>query len=283
MRAFVLLLALVGAFAHAVPMREHYGNPDSAEKQKFCLTHNTEMYAKFRLYMRIQVRHSPMYEPSNMCMLDLETSRLDTDDLSMAKFEANGINGSIALIGEDVSIPFSYIGVGFNPLLSRYVYVNVSSWSPWDQLTAELTSYDFWGLRQILAKERLIIQLGCDHQKFPEEPTPRTTPAPQTTPEEELEEEDYEYYDELKPTPPNIYVDRKRNPGELDFSLLADSRCIESVDLYVELKDACINYRHTSPLRLKGEHNNGEAVRKEIKTLTDSHTICSMNMNPYDK
>ncbi|ADC53884.1 chemokine-binding protein [Pseudocowpox virus] len=289
MKAVVLLLALVGVFTNALPLKDqHYGNFDSAAKEKFCLTHE-ETYAKFRLQMRVGVKHSPLYEPNNMCMLDLESTRLDTDDISIATAEASGINVSIALVVEQVHIPFSYIGVGFNPVLSNYVYLNVSSWSPWNQLTADLSEHEGWGIKQILETQKLFIQIGCDHQKFPEEPTPMPTPpqtptpiltpSPLTTPDTE---EDYEYYD-ATPTPADLNVNRKRNPAELDFSLIADPRCVESVDLHVELKDACMNYKHTTPLRLRGEYGKGEETRKEIKELGSNYLMCSMNMNPDDK
>ncbi|WZD65074.1 chemokine-binding protein [Pseudocowpox virus] len=287
MKACVLLLALLGAFSNAVPVGQNHPHPDSAEKELFCLTHHEEVYAKFRLQMRVGVKHSPLYEPNNMCMLDLESTRLDMDDISIAKAEASGINVSIALIVEDVHIPFSYMGVGFNPVLSNYVYLNVSSRSPWDQITADLSENAYWGIKQILETQKLFIQIGCDHQKFPEEPTLRPTPSPPTTPSQinttpDLDEEEDDYED-IIPTPADVHVNRKRNPASLDFSLIADPRCVESVDLHVELKDACMNYKHTTPLRFRGEYGKGEETRKEIKELDSSYHICSMNMNTDDK
>lgn len=282
----MLLLALLGAFTNAAPARRNYLHLDSADKELFCITHNNETYAKFRLQMRVGIRHSKLYEPNNMCMLDLESTNLGSEYMSVASAEAAGINISVALDLENVQIPFSYVGIGFNPF-SKYLYMNVSSWSPWDQLTADLSEHEGWGIKQILETQKLFIQIGCDHQKFPEEPTLRPTPSPHTTPLQikttpDLDEEEEEYED-IIPTPADVNVNRKRNPAELDFSLLADPRCVESVDLHVELKDACMNYKHTTPLRLRGEYGKGEETRKEIKELGSNYRMCSMNMNPDDK
>nr|AEO18262.1 chemokine-binding protein [Pseudocowpox virus] len=282
MKACVLLLVLLGAFTNAAPASRNYLHLDSADKELFCLTHE-EVYAKFRLQMRVGIRHSPLYEPSNMCMLDLESTNLESEYMSVASAEAAGINISVALDLENVQIPFSYVGIGFNPF-SKYLYMNVSSWSPWDQLTEDLSKNNSWGIKQLMESQKLFIQVGCDHQKFPEEPTLRPTPSPRTTPSQinttpDLDEEEEEYED-IIPTPADVNVNRKRNPAQLDFSLITDPRCVESVDLHVELKDACIAYKHKSPLMLRGQYGDGDEVRKEIKGLSNSYNTCSLNLNP---
>nr|AWN09366.1 chemokine binding protein [Orf virus] len=280
----VVLLALLGAFTNAAPV----GNKrlDSEEKANFCSTHQNEVYARFRLQMRVGVRHSPLYTPSNMCMMDIEDSIMDIENstekeyTSAATGDANGVNVSVALIGEGVSIPFSYIGLGFNPSLADgYLYVNVSSRAPWVQQTQDLSANGSWGINQILEKELLAIQIGCDNQKFPEEPT-TTPPSLVTTTLSSTTLDLNEENTDTTPTTTGAGVDRKRNPDDFDFSLLVDPRCVTSVDLHVELRDACIDYKETSQLSLKGEYGDGELVKKEIKDVGKDHNMCSLNLSP---
>ncbi|WIF30076.1 chemokine binding protein [Orf virus] len=282
--AVVLLLALLGAFTNAAPVSNQ--RLGSEEKEKFCSTHHDEVYARFRLQMRVGVRHSPLYVPSNMCMLDIEDSVEDIEEstekeyASTATGEAAGVNVSVALVGEGVSIPFSYIGLGFNPSLEdSYLYVNVSSRAPWVQQTSDLSANGGWGIKQVLEKELLAIQIGCDNQRFPEEPT-TTPPSPVTTTLSSTTPDLNEENTENTPTTTGASVDRKRNPADIDFSLLVDPRCVTSVDLHVELRDACIDYKQESPLSLKGKYGDGELVKKEIKDVGKNHNMCSLNLNP---
>ncbi|WIF30472.1 chemokine binding protein [Orf virus] len=281
----VLLLALLGAFTNAAPV----GNQrlDSGEKEKFCLTHQNEVYARFRLQMRVGVRHSPLYTPSNMCMMDIEDSVDDIENstekeyASTATGEADGVNVSVALVGEDVKIPLSYIGLGFNPLLEDgYLYVNVSSRAPWVQQTSDLSANGGWGINQVLEKELLAIQIGCDNQKFPEEPTTTQPPSPVTTTLSSTTPDLNEENTDTTPTTTGASVDRKRNPDDFSFSLIVDPRCVTSVDLHVELRDACIDYKQESPLSLKGKYGDGELVKKEIKDVAKNYNMCSLNLNP---
>nr|ASL69137.1 chemokine binding protein [Orf virus] len=282
----VLLLVLLGAFTNAAPVSNQ--RLDSREKANFCSTHNDEVYARFRLQMRVGVRHSPLYVPSNMCMMDIEDSIMDIENstekeyTSAATGDANGVNVSVALIGEGVSIPLSYIGLGFNPLLADgYLYVNVSSRAPWVQQTQDLSANGSWAINQILEKELLAIQIGCDNQKFPEEPTTTQPPSPVTTTlsSTTLDSND-ENTDTTPPTTTSPSVNKKRDPDDFDFSLLVDPRCVTSVDLHVELRDACIDYKETSQLSLKGKYGDGELVKKEIKDVGKDHNMCSLNLNP---
>ncbi|AYN61060.1 chemokine binding protein [Orf virus] len=282
----VLLLALLGAFTNAAPV----GNQrlDSGEKEKFCSTHQDEVYARFRLQMRVGVRHSPFYTPSNMCMMDIEDSVDDIEEdsiivkefTSTATGEADGVNVSVALVGEDVKIPLSYIGLGFNPSTDGYLYVNVSSRAPWVQQTLDLSANDSWGIKQVLEKELLAIQIGCDNQKFPEEPTTTQPPSLVTTTLSSTTPDLNDENTDTTPTTTGASVDRKRNPADFSFSLLVDPRCVTSVDLHVELRDACMEYKETSPLSLKGEYGDGELVKKEIKDVGKNHNMCSLNLNP---
>ncbi len=182
----VVLLALLGAFTNAAPVGNQ--RPNSEEKEKFCLTHQNEVYARFRLQMRVGVRHSPLYTPSNMCMMDIEDSMMEKEYsmekeyTSTATGDADGLNVSVALMGKGVNIPLSYIGLGFNPLLADgYLYVNVSSRAPWVQQTPDLSANGGWGIKQVLEEEILAIQIGCDNQKFLEEPTTTQPPSLVTT------------------------------------------------------------------------------------------------------
>ncbi|AKU76866.1 chemokine binding protein [Orf virus] len=284
----VVLLALLGALTNAAPVGNQRLN--SKEKEDFCSTHPDEVYARFRLQMRVGVRHSPLYVPSNMCMMDIEDSVDDIEEdsiivkefTSTATGEAAGVNVSVALVGEGVSIPFSYIGLGFNPSLEdSYLYVNVSSRAPWVQQTPDLSANDSWGIKQVLEKELLAIQIGCDNQKFPEEPTTTQPPSLVTTTlsSTTLDLND-ENTDTTPPTTTSASVNKKRNPDDFDFSLLVDPRCVTSVDLHVELRDACIDYKETSQLSLKGEYGDGELIKKEIKDVGKDHNMCSLNLNP---
>ncbi|AKU76602.1 chemokine binding protein [Orf virus] len=276
----VLLLVLLGALTNAAPV----GNQriDSEEKANFCSTHQNEVYARFRLQMRVGVRHSPLYVPSNMCMMDIEDSVMDNEYMSAATGDADGVNVSVALIGEGVSIPLSYIGLGFNPSLADgYLYVNVSSRAPWVQQTQDLSANGSWGIKQVLEQEMLAIQIGCDNQKFPEEPTTTQPPSPVTTTlsSTTLDSND-ENADTTPPTTTSASVNRKRNSDDFDFSLLVDPRCVTSVDLHVELRDACIDYKEASLLSLKGKYGDGELVKKEIKDVGKDHNMCSLNLSP---
>ncbi|WIF30340.1 chemokine binding protein [Orf virus] len=284
MKAVVLLLALLGAFTNAAPVGNRLG---SEEKANFCSTHQDEVYARFRLQMRVGVRHSPLYVPSNMCMMDIEDSMDDIEDstekeyTSTATGEAAGVNVSVALVGEGVSIPFSYIGLGFNPSLEdSYLYVNVSSRAPWVQQTPDLSANGSWGIKQVLEKELLAIQIGCDNQKFPEEPTTTQPPSLVTTTLSPTTTLLNEENTDTTPTTTGASVDGKRNPDDIDFSLLVDPRCVTSVDLHVELRDACMEHKKTSPLSLKGKYGDGELVKKEIKDVGKNHNMCSLNLNP---
>nr|WBW04498.1 chemokine binding protein [Orf virus] len=280
MKAVVLLLALLGAFTNAAPV----GNQrlDSEEKANFCSTHPDEVYARFRLQMRVGVRHSPLYVPSNMCMMDIEDSVMDNEYMSAATGDADGVNVSVALIGEGVSIPLSYIGLGFNPSLADgYLYVNVSSRAPWVQQTQDLSANGSWGIKQVLEQEMLAIQIGCDNQKFPEEPTTTQPPSPvATTLSSTTLDLNDENTDTTPPTTTSASVNRKRNSDDFDFSLLVDPRCVTSVDLHVELRDACIDYKEASLLSLKGKYGDGELVKKEIKDVGKDHNMCSLNLSP---
>nr|AAR18811.1 chemokine binding protein [Orf virus NZ7] len=290
----VLLLALLGAFTNAAPLLSNQ-RLGSAEEEKFCSTHHDKVYARFWLQMRVGVRHSSLYAPSNMCMMDIEDSTVDiegsteTEDstvekeyTSAATGDANGVNVSVALMGEGVSIPLSYIGLGFNPLLKDgYLYVNVSSRAPWDQQTLDLSANDGWGIKQVLEKEILAIQIGCDNQKFPEEPTTTQPPSPVTTtlsPTTTLNPNNENT--DTTPTPTGASVDGKRNPDDIDFSLIVDPRCVTSVNLHFEIKDACMDYKQESPLSLKGKYGDGELVKEEIKDVGKNHNMCSLNLNP---
>nr|ASL69140.1 chemokine binding protein [Orf virus] len=275
----VLLLVLLGAFTNAAPV----GNRriDSEEKANFCSTHQNEVYARFRLQMRVGVRHSPLYTPSNMCMMNIEDSMMDNEYTSTATGDADGVNVSVALMGKGVSIPLSYIGLGFNPLLADgYLYVNVSSRAPWVQQTPDLSANGGWGIKQVLEEEILAIQIGCDNQKFLEEPTTTQPPSLVTT---TLSSTTLGLTDEntdTTPTTTSASVDRKRNLDDIDFSLLVDTRCVTSVNLHFEIKDACMDYKKESPLMMKGGYGDGELVRKEIKYVGTNHTMCSLNLNP---
>lgn len=278
-----MLLALLGAFTNAAPVSNQ--RLGSEEKEKFCSTHHDEVYARFRLQMRVGVRHSPLYVPSNMCMMDIEDSTDDIEEstekeyTSTATGEAAGVNVSVALVGEGVKIPFSYIGLGFNPSTDGYLYVNVSSRAPWVQQTPDLSANSGWGIKQVLEKELLAIQIGCDNQKFPEEPTTTpslvtTTLSPTTTLNPNNENTD------TTPTPTGASVDGKRNPDDIDFSLIVDPRCVTSVNLHFELKDACMDYKKESPLSLKGKYGDSELVKQEIKDVGKNHNMCSLNLSP---
>ncbi len=226
-------------------------------RRKFCSTHQGEVHARFWLQMRVGVRHSPLYTPSNMCMMDIEDST-DTEDSTMEKEytstatgDADGLNVSVALIGEGVSIPLSYIGLGFNPSLTDgYLYVNVSSRAPWDQQTLDLSANDGWGIKQVLEKEILAIQIGCDNQKFPEEPTTTQPPSPVTTTLSSTTLDPNDKNTDTTPTTTGASVDGKRNPDDFDFSLIVDPRCVTSVNLHFEIKDACMDHKESSPLSL---------------------------------
>ncbi len=251
----VVLLALLGAFTNAAPVGNQ--RPNSEEKEKFCLTHQNEVYARFRLQMRVGVRHSPLYTPSNMCMMDIEDSMMDNEystATGTATGDADGVNVSVALMGKGVSIPLSYIGLGFNPLLADgYLYVNVSSRAPWVQQTPDLSANGGWGIKQVLEEEILAIQIGCDNQKFLEEPTTTQPPSLVTTTLSSTTTLNEENTD-TTPTTTSASVDRKRNLDDIDFSLLVDPRCVTSVDLHFEIKDACMDYKKESPLMMKGEY-----------------------------
>ncbi|WZD65332.1 chemokine-binding protein [Pseudocowpox virus] len=271
----VVFLALLGAFANTAPLFDK--RPDSAEKEKFCLTHHEEVYARFRLQMRVGVRHSPLYDPSNMCMLDIEDSVMGKEYTSDATGDAYGVNVSVALMGESVHIPLNYIGLGFNPLIKDgYLYVNVSSHAPWVRQTSDLAANGGWGINQVINKEILAIQIGCDNQKFPE---PTTTQPPSTTTPSPTTPVLKDGTTDTTPTP-TASVHRKRNPDDIDFSLLVDTRCVTSVDLHFEIKDACTDYKQNSPLFLRGKYGDGEQVRKEIKDLGKNHTMCRLNLSP---
>lgn len=275
----VVLLALLGALTNAAPVSNQ--RLGSEEKEKFCLTHQNEVYARFRLQMRVGVRHSPLYTPSNMCMMNIEDSMMDNEYTSTATGDADGVNVSVALIGKGVSIPFSYIGLGFNPLLEDgYLYVNVSSRAPWVQQTPDLSANGGWGIKQVLEQEILAIQIGCDNQKFlEEEPTTTHPPSLVTTTISSTTTLNEENTD-TTPTTTSASVDRKRNLDDIDFSLLVDTRCVTSVNLHFEIKDACMDYKKESLLMMKGGYGDGEQVRKEIKDLAKNHTMCSLNLSP---
>nr|AWN09367.1 chemokine binding protein [Orf virus] len=275
----VVLLALLGAFTNAAPVGNQRLN--SKEKEDFCLTHQNEVYARFRLHMRVGVRHSPLYVPSNMCMMNIEDSMMDNEYTSTATGDADGVNVSVTLIGKGVSIPLSYIGLGFNPLLADgYLYVNVSSRAPWVQQTPDLSANGGWGIKQVIEEEILAIQIGCDNQKFLEEPTTTHPPSLVTTTLSSTTTLDMSENADTTPTPASARVNRKRNPDDFDFSLLVDTRCVTSVNLHVEIKDACMDYKQNSPLLLRGGYGDGELVRKEIKNVGTNHTMCSLNLSP---
>ncbi|AKC03538.1 putative chemokine-binding protein [Bovine papular stomatitis virus] len=272
-------LSLVLSAALSAPM-----NTD--EQRNWCRIHKDKLYSRFRLYMKIT--RTTVTPPTGMCMLDIENSNMDLDETdevtnvtstisfrdSTATFEASGVNGSITLMGDEVHIPMSYIGVSFDPS-SAYVFVNVSSWTPWEKSTTDLAANDFEGLKNIINHQILAINLGCDHQYPAPKPTPKPEKisTPSTTPGPTLLE---------TPEPPTTVPpvdtssDRKKNPDPVDFSLLVDTRCIKNVDVYFELKDACLAYKSQSPFKLVGQHGTGQQVRQDMKSLGTSYRTCKL-------
>ncbi|WZD65976.1 chemokine-binding protein [Bovine papular stomatitis virus] len=265
---------------------------DPRQQRDWCKVHHDKLYSKFRLYMKITKQDG--VEPlSGMCALDIENTnmtipgskrRTSLND-STATFDANGVNGTVTLMGDKVQIPFSYVGVSYD-LKGSFIYVNVSSWNPWEKTTEDLLKNRFAGLKNLVRHQILAISLGCNC-RFP---TPTPTPEQITTPEV------YEYYEyddgsglPTTPEPPrtrlpvDTYSNRKRKPEELDFSLKVDGRCIKEVDLYFELKDACLHYKRHSPFSMFGTHGTGDQVRRETKALGSEYRTCRMNASPEEE
>lgn len=269
---------------------------DPWQQRDWCRIHHDQVYAKFRLYMKITKQECVMAR-NGMCTLDIENtntvltlnSKRTSFNDSLASFDASGIYGTVAWIGDRVQIPLSYLGVSYG-LKSPYVYVNVSSWNPWEKATEELTKNKFASFKNLFRRQILAINLGCDDKSLPE---PTTTPP--ATPELTTGEDEYDYESgsglDLPTTPEprstrapvDTHSNRKRRPDKLDFSLKVDRRCIKEVDLYFELKDACLHYRRYSPLRMTGSHGDGDQVRREMKTLGSSYRTCRLNTSPDEE
>ncbi|ASF89977.1 putative chemokine-binding protein-like protein [Seal parapoxvirus] len=282
-RYSLLILSLALSSVISAPV-----DGNSNLKSWFCKDHREDVFPVFSLMMRIKrTANSP---PTGMCMLDIEstsaeveyedevTSELTTSTLqdSTASFEASGINGTITVTG-DILVPINFISVGFNPS-SEYVYVNASSWDPWLFTSlSNLAESNNKGLEQLLAEEIVAINLGCDHQVFPT-PSP-VTPLPLTTaaaaaPAPALPAVESSEDDDSTPSPLDLTSNRKNKPDDMDFSLLVDPRCIEDVQVHIEIKDACIEHKEETPLKIVGMH--GSNVEENMQKMDSSNRLCTM-------
>ncbi|AIZ77364.1 hypothetical protein SB87_gp111 [Parapoxvirus red deer/HL953] len=246
--------------------------PSSPEKKEFCEAHPYDLYARLRLFMKIErTLHS---EVSSQCVLDIQNNRTGGLDWTEAYVEASGINVSVNVFGDEVYIPLSYVSVAYDPTkMDGFVYVNVSSFRPWEQYTKNLSDEGYHGLKQILQYGVVLINVGCDGQAI------LTTPAPPTTPpstETTTIEHDYVY---ASPTPPDTQRDRKKNPDSVTVIMDFDKTCIKDVQVYFEIRDACLDHKEKSPLRIVGKTDRGDGILKEIKRLESGNRVCSMHLD----
>ncbi|AIZ77365.1 putative chemokine-binding protein [Parapoxvirus red deer/HL953] len=247
----------------------------TSEKENFCHAYPDHMYARFRLYMKIQ--RNLYSSVKAQCTLDIETEKFESLDSSSAYVDASGINASISIMGENVYIPINYVGIAYD-LKDENVYVNVSSFRPWIQTTKNLAVDGNKGLEELLKNVMVSIDIGCDSQII----TPGPYPTPPPPKVHTLSADEIEDLENSTPPTPDVTKDRKRKPDKLEFSLLRDPACIKNVEVYFELMDACLAHKKETPLRFVGKTDNGEHVRKEVKQL-DGKRRCSMNLDSdYD-